>query len=391
MTKLTYSEGSSELSTIEDCNLHLETPLPDDSTDMTPLFQLDLKGRHMRYHPQLPLTTPQADLEKIIRKGKTPQEGTSTSKLGVSGKFHNLPSKTPITISIFPIIPFAGVSKDLNFRSFPTNFSSPCLVLEGERFVTLVSPKFVPWLIPRTLGDFPTPIFTTPPHVRVVSTKNSVPIRSETFLSNTQLFPFSPKSTILVSPVQTPSPPASPLAHIQMAGANPPRNMMDEILAARYAPMVLPYPMNSLPTTYNVKCMPQFIREGDVTVEEHLASFYRFAEIQAIENEDVWMRVFVQSLDGDARDWFKEFPPRSIDEIATLDDSFLRNWGSKKYLLYYITEFGALKREEGEYVLDFLKRFNKMYINIPVEFKPTKTSSKMTYPSAFDPDFCLLL
>jgi hypothetical protein len=128
-----------------------------------------------------------------------------------------------------------------------------------------------------------------------------------------------------------------------------------------------------------------------VTAEEHLASFYRFAEIQVIENEDVWMRVFVQSLDGDARDWLKDLPPRSIDEIAALDDSFLRHWGNKKYLLYYITEFGALKREEGESVLDFSKRFNKMYKKIPVEIKPTETSAKMTYANDFDPNFFLLL
>jgi hypothetical protein len=40
-TKLTDFEGASELGTIVDCNLHLETPL----------FQLDPKGRHMRSHP----------------------------------------------------------------------------------------------------------------------------------------------------------------------------------------------------------------------------------------------------------------------------------------------------------------------------------------------------
>jgi hypothetical protein len=67
------------------------------------------------------------------------------------------------------------------------------------------------------------------------------------------------------------------------------------------------------------------------------------------------MRVFVQSLDGDVRDWFKDLPPGSIDGIASLDDAFLRNWGNKKYLLYYITEFEALKREEGESVSDFSK------------------------------------
>jgi hypothetical protein len=88
------------------------------------------------------------------------------------------------------------------------------------------------------------------------------------------------------------------------------------------------------------------------------------------------MRVFVQSLDGDARDWFKDLPPRSIDGIAAMDDAFLRNWGNKKYLLYYITEFGALKREEGESVSDFSKRFNKMYKKIPAEVKPTKSLPK---------------
>jgi hypothetical protein len=55
-----------------------------------------------------------------------------------------------------------------------------------------------------------------------------------------------------------------------MAGANPPRKRMDEILAARYAPLVLPQPMNSLPTTYYLKYMPQFIGEGDITAKEHL-------------------------------------------------------------------------------------------------------------------------
>jgi hypothetical protein len=73
----------------------------------------------MRSHPQLPLTTPEADPEKIIRKGKTPQEGTSASEPGDSGNFHNLPSETPVTVSVSPVIPSAGVSRTLNFGSFP--------------------------------------------------------------------------------------------------------------------------------------------------------------------------------------------------------------------------------------------------------------------------------
>jgi hypothetical protein len=37
------------------------------------------------------------------------------------------------------------------------------------------------------------------------------------------------------------------------------------------------------------------------------------------------------------------------------------------------------------------KRFRKMYNKIPDEIKPTKTSAKITYDSAFDPAFFLLL
>jgi hypothetical protein len=59
--------------------------------------------------------------------------------------------------------------------------------------------------------------------------------------------------------------------------------------------------------------------------------------------------------------------------------------------LYYITEFGNLKKENGESVSDFTKRFNKMYSKISVEIKPTDTSTKITYANSFDSKFCLLL
>jgi hypothetical protein len=59
--------------------------------------------------------------------------------------------------------------------------------------------------------------------------------------------------------------------------------------------------------------------------------------------------------------------------------------------LYYITEFGALKRKSGESVSYFTKRFNKMYTKIPDEIKPTETSAKITFANAFDVEFSLLL
>jgi hypothetical protein len=59
--------------------------------------------------------------------------------------------------------------------------------------------------------------------------------------------------------------------------------------------------------------------------------------------------------------------------------------------MYYMTEFGSLKKKEGESVSEFSKRFNKMYNKIPDEIKLSEAFAKITYSYAFDPDFCLLL
>ena len=69
----------------------------------------------------------------------------------------------------------------------------------------------------------------------------------------------------------------------------------------------------------------------------------------------------------------------------------MRQWGDTKYYLYYITEFGSLKRKRDEVVGDFSKRFNKMYSRIPAEIKTSETSAKLTYAKSFDHGFSLLL
>jgi len=70
--------------------------------------------------------------------------------------------------------------------------------------------------------------------------------------------------------------------------------------------------------------MPKFTGTEGVTTQEHLESFYSYADNLDISEDDVWMRVFIQSLDGEARMWFRELPHRSIIDIEALDDAFLK-------------------------------------------------------------------
>jgi len=161
------------------------------------------RGRHMRYTPQLPLGTPEADPKKNVRRRKTLQEGTSAVEPGISDNFHHPPIATPIAISHFPITPFVGVSIILNFGSVPVEFSPPSLRLEGEILVTPPSPEVVLCFSPRTAKYFPTPGYTTPPLVRVIGfteRETLVPSNPVTFSSHLLLFPFPLGSSVLVFP-----------------------------------------------------------------------------------------------------------------------------------------------------------------------------------------------
>jgi hypothetical protein len=341
-----------------------------------------LRGRHTRSNPHLPLATPEADSEAVRRKGKSSVKEVSIAETG------NVPSpsvRTPFSYSQLPSRPSSEVSRFLNFGSVPAEFSPPGLVSEREILVTPPSLEVVPQHRPQASEGFTTPPFIATTAQREASA-HSGPLALSLF---SQLSP--PRASSPTSPVHIPSPPSSPLPNIPMAGVNPPMTRMEAIIVTRYAPLVLPQPLNALPVDGYLKQLPKFTGEGDVTTDEHLEAFYSFTDDNVIMHADVWMRIFVHILQGEARKWFKALPPGSIDGIEALDHAFLRQWGDKKDFMYYMTEFGSLKRKEGESVSDFSKRFNKMYSRIPAEIKPFEASAKITYSSAFDPDFCLLL
>jgi hypothetical protein len=169
----------------------------------------------------------------------------------------------------------------------------------------------------------------------------------------------------------------------------PPPRVFTKV-AARYAPLVLPVPLHDLPENY-IKNLPKFTGEGDLTAAEHINFFDQFADILGLEHEDVYSRLFVQTFEGQVRTWFRSLPAGSILSYDALEDAFLRQWGERKDHLYYLTEFGSLKKRNSETVMEFIQRFNKLYNKIPAEVKPSQPAAKVTFAGAFEPDFALLL
>jgi hypothetical protein len=59
------------------------------------------------------------------------------------------------------------------------------------------------------------------------------------------------------------------------------------------------------------------------------------------------MRVFIQSLDGEAKKWFRGLSLGSIVGIEAFDDAFLSHLGDKKYFCIILQSLGHLRGKKG--------------------------------------------
>jgi hypothetical protein len=131
--------------------------------------------------------------------------------------------------------------------------------------------------------------------------------------------------------------------------------------------------------------------EGDLIVVKHINLFDKFVDILGLEHEDIYSRLLIQTFEGQVRTWFQGLVAGSIGSYDELENSFIRQWKEMKDHLYYITKFGALRKNNLESVLKFTQRFNKLYSKIPAEVKPSQPTAKVTFVGAFDPDFSMIL
>ena len=66
--------------------------------------------------------------------------------------------------------------------------------------------------------------------------------------------------------------------NLKMAAQNQPIYMMDQMVAIRYAPLVLPHPLNALHGGDYQKYLPRFNGQGETTAEEHWEAFLSYAD-----------------------------------------------------------------------------------------------------------------
>jgi hypothetical protein len=92
-------------------------------------------------------------------------------------------------------------------------------------------------------------------------------------------------------------------------------------MAARYAPLVLAAPLHPMPQDYQTR-LPQFDGTGPLNAQQHVDKMNDYFDLQEVDEADVQMRLFAQSLTGEVKKWFKTLRVASITDIACFSLNF---------------------------------------------------------------------
>jgi len=159
---------------------------------------------------------------------------------------------------------------------------------------------------------------------------------------------------------------------------------------ARYAPLQLPANPVALPQDYQAK-IAYFDSTGPYSAIQHAKRMQDHFENYEIDDETIRMRIFVQSLTGDVRTWFRSLPANSIATPDELYQSFTNRWEKKKDPLHILGEYDMIKRGPQETVLEYCARFNNVYNAIPQNLRPPPDLALYKFPDGFDPDMAYQL
>jgi hypothetical protein len=123
-------------------------------------------------------------------------------------------------------------------------------------------------------------------------------------------------------------------------------------MVARYAPLVLAVPLHPMPQYYQTR-LPQFDGTGPLNAQQHVDKMNDYFDLQEVDETDVQMRLFVQSLIGDVKKWYKGLRAASMLDLTTFQRSFLDRWEVKKNPIQILSEYKNIRRNQGETVQDY--------------------------------------
>jgi hypothetical protein len=83
-------------------------------------------------------------------------------------------------------------------------------------------------------------------------------------------------------------------------------------MAAKYAPLVLAAPLHAMPQDYQTT-LPQFDGIGPLNTQQHIDKMNDYFDLHEVDEADIQMRLFAQSLTGDVKNGIKVYVlPQSL-------------------------------------------------------------------------------
>lgn len=161
-------------------------------------------------------------------------------------------------------------------------------------------------------------------------------------------------------------------------------------MANCYAPLQLPINLGAMPQDYQGK-ITYFDGTGSYIAQKHTKKMMDYFENYEIDDDDVRMKIFVQSLTSEVRTWFRALGAHTIVDPDTLYQDFLNRWEKMKDPLHILSEYDTLKRGPQEAIQDYCARFNNVYTAIPQNFRPPPDLASIEFPNGFDPDMAYQL
>lgn len=117
----------------------------------------------------------------------------------------------------------------------------------------------------------------------------------------------------------------------------------------QYAPLQLPANPGAMPQDYQRK-ITYSDGTGTYTAEQHTKKMMDYFENYEIDDNDVRMKFFVQSLTDDVRTWFRALAVNTIVDPDARYQNFLNRLEKKKDPLHILSEYESLKRGPQETV-----------------------------------------
>ena len=121
--------------------------------------------------------------------------------------------------------------------------------------------------------------------------------------------------------------------------------------------------------------MPKFDGKADTIAKKHMVKFQDFLDNLFIEYDDVYTRVFVQTLEGEVRKRFRYFIVYYLNSWPTLEQVFLRQWDKRGTICIISHRFLVCKRRMKKLLVSLIKRFNKIYNKILHDIKPSQATA----------------